>query len=1405
MYNPITTYRFQFHKAFSFDAFEKIIPYLKKLGVSTVYASPIFEAVPGSTHGYDGLHPHCINPEIGSEEQLRQLSERLKVEGIGWLQDIVPNHMAYDTRNNWLMDVLEKGRQSIYASFFDVGWNSTVYEGRIMVPFLGAELEQVIANNELQVAYVNNKLVLQYYESAYPLNPRSYATILEQGEKQLEAMQQLLAQMQAIKETEDAKAYSQGWDEWLLQLASLYKNETVKNHLDDCIKQVNSDASLIHKIVDEQHYRLCHWQETDKQINYRRFFTVNGLICLDIQDENVFEAYHQLINALSRDGVFQGLRIDHIDGLYDPTQYLERLRKMAGEESFIVVEKILAPEETLPEYWPVEGNTGYDFLAMVNNLLTNKEAEPQFTQFYQGLVKEQRTVSQQIRDKKSYILYEHMGGELENLYRLFTESDLVEMEAVNAIPPEMMKKAIGAFLIHCPVYRYYAHSMPLVEEAPLVQHICDRIRQTEPGLEPAIDLLEDVLLRKPHTADEGYRLRAVHFYKRCMQFSGPLMAKGVEDTLMYSYNRFIAHNEVGDAPEAFGYSIEVFHEKMKQRQQQSSLSLNATSTHDTKRGEDARARLNVLTDIPERWLNAVEEWFRMNKKLKQNGMPDANDEYFIYQTLIATFPINEEEEKDYPQRLRAYLEKALRETKQHSNWTTPNEAYEKATADFAVALLNKEKPFWKSFQPLLQQVHEAGIVNSLVQVVLKFTCPGTPDVYQGCELWDLSLVDPDNRRPVDYAKKAQWLDALLEDGRDDIWNILWDNRNDARIKLWLTHTLMQMRKLHTDVFSFGDYVPLTAEGKYRNHVFAFARKYRSNWYIVAVPLHSGQLMEKQNKTLQELDWEDTTIRLPGEVSGEWISALQAETGTPEKGKLKVNTLFRAVPFFIARMEGGVNERGAGILLHITSLPSPFGIGDLGPQAKAFADFLHKSRQKYWQLLPINPTEGGQGHSPYSATSSMAGNTLLISPELLVAEGLLNQEDLHPYYLPQEGKTDYSAAEQVKTALFDKAWSAFKEGKAVGLQSDFQVFCQKEQAWVNDFACYALLKKQNEGKPWYEWPEPYKLRDEKSIKDLQQLHEEELEKNKWLQFIFFRQWHALKQYCNQRNIQLIGDLPFYVSYDSADVWTHRDIFKLDEEGNRLGLAGVPPDSFSADGQLWGMPVFRWDVLKERNYGWWIERLRKNIELFDMVRLDHFRAFADYWEVPAGEETARNGEWVPGPGADFFNVVRAQLGSLPFVAEDLGDINQDVLDLRDEFKLPGMKILQFAFGDDNGTSDYLPHNYSQNFIVYTGTHDNNTTRGWYRQEASEQVRKNMVEYVGRDLGEDDIPGLLCRMAYASVANTAIIPLQDVLGLDEIARMNTPASGENNWGWRLLPGQITRTTADTLRRWTRIYNRR
>ncbi|GAA4310015.1 hypothetical protein GCM10023149_04570 [Mucilaginibacter gynuensis] len=1403
MFNPVATYRIQFHKGFTFNDLERIIPYLQKLGISTLYASPVFEATPGSTHGYDIVNPHRISPEIGTLKQLRALSKKLKAAGINWLQDIVPNHMAFHPNNAWLNDVLERGAMSAYANFFDMAGTSALFEGKIMVPFLGSSLADVIKKGDLQLAVANGRLSLSYFDSAYPLNPASYLSVLKAKRDKPDAIKQLIAIIeQVVKETEPG-TYNQLWDEALSQLSAAHNDGSVTDYLDDSIQTINKDKPKLRKLADEQLYRLCSWAETDHTINFRRFFTVNGLICLNIQDEKVFEHYHQFIKSLLNEGVFQGLRVDHIDGLYDPTAYLNKLRQLVGPDVYIVIEKILEDGEQMPVNWPVQGTTGYEYLADVNNLFTNKDNEKIFSTYYDKLVGTNVPVQQQIWEKKAYILNHHMAGELDNLTRYFFDLKLAEGKELQGVPPELMKQAIGAFLVHCPVYRYYGNGFPLSKkEAKAVEAVLKQSVAHHPNLSPGIEVLKFVLLQKPTEGNAIFNNNVSQFYRRCMQLSGPLMAKGVEDTLMYTYNRFTGHNEVGDAPDAFGKLVKAFHETMEMGQRQWPLSLNSTSTHDTKRGEDVRARLNVLTDMADEWIAKVQEWQQINAGLKQNNAPDANDEYLIYQTLTGAYPMPGENSDDFTGRLVEYLEKALREAKQHSDWAKPDTAYEKATKNFAAALLNKDGAFWKSFEPFHKKVSDLGIINSLAQVLLKFTSPGVPDVYQGCERWDLSLVDPDNRRPVDYDLNKELLDDLQSTAHTGLPAQLWHQRYNAQIKLWLTQVLLKERKANPEHFAKASYIPLKVKGKYNKNILAFARRYQQQWYVVAAPLHIAELCKEQQKEIPQIDWANTRVVLPYDAPSNFEDLLTAAAGQTE-GALAVKEIFTTLPLAILKLKQPANNRGAGILMSVTSLPSDFGVGDIGSTAKQFANFLSSAGQKYWQLLPVTPTGADNGYSPYSSFSGMAGNTLLISPEWLADVGLLSVKELDKYRLPSTSKVDYKKAEQLKTSLFHTAWSNFKTMGITALQQEFTDFCKKEAVWLDDFALYVELKQSYGGDTWNKWPEEYAGRDAKALKRFSRNHADNIDRHKWLQFLFFKQWHELKDHCAHLGISLFGDLPFYVSYDSADVWANPELFSLDEAGNMKMVAGVPPDYFNADGQLWGMPVFRWDKLKDQHYAWWVQRIRKNMELYDLLRLDHFRAFAAYWEVPATEQTAINGKWQPSPGSDFFHILKQQLGDLSFIAEDLGDIDDTVYQLRDEFDMPGMKVLQFAFGDNIAASPYIPHNYTSNFVVYTGTHDNNTTPGWYRKDAGKTAKKQLSQYVNFKVNKKNVHEALIRLAYSSVAKIAIVPIQDVLGLDETARMNVPASVTNNWQWRLQPGLLNKQEKK-LYDWAKLFNR-
>lgn len=497
-----------------------------------------------------------------------------------------------------------------------------------------------------------------------------------------------------------------------------------------------------------------------------------------------------------------------------------------------------------------------------------------------------------------------------------------------------------------------------------------------------------------------------------------------------------------------------------------------------------------------------------------------------------------------------------------------------------------------------------------------------------------------------------------------------------------------------------------------------------------------------------------------------------------------------------------SRRGSGVLLHITSLPSPFGIGDLGPGARAFVDFLVDAGQQMWQVLPLTITDPAFGNSPYSSISAFAGNKVLISPDLLIEDGLLARNDLDPVpFFPSE-RCDFSLAIPYKNRLLELAYRNFRE-KGREMES-FESFCSKNGFWLDDFALFVVIKKNVAEGDWTNWSEDLRDRTTESLDEIRNKYNEQVEKEKFWQYLFFEQWHRLKAYCREKGVLLFGDLAIYVNFESADVWANPGIFKLDERKRPLFVSGVPPDYFSSTGQLWGNPVYRWDVLRESGYQRWIERVAHHLDLFDILRNDHFRGLVACWEVPAGEKTAINGVWCEVPAKDFFESLSRHFKSLPLVAEDLGLITPDVRDVMNYFGFPGMKVLLFAFSKDNPRHPYLPHNYERNFVVYTGTHDNNTVRGWFECDASPDEQSRFFRYLGREVALEEVHWEFIRLAMMSVANQVIIPMQDILGLGGDTRMNTPSVRRGNWEWRLLPDQISRPIAEMLFEMTVTYGR-
>jgi len=498
----------------------------------------------------------------------------------------------------------------------------------------------------------------------------------------------------------------------------------------------------------------------------------------------------------------------------------------------------------------------------------------------------------------------------------------------------------------------------------------------------------------------------------------------------------------------------------------------------------------------------------------------------------------------------------------------------------------------------------------------------------------------------------------------------------------------------------------------------------------------------------------------------------------------------------------LRQRRCGVLLHITSLPSPYGIGDLGDRARRFVDFLSASGQSYWQILPLNPTSTVYGNSPYSSFSAFAGNPLLISPEQLEKEDLIPEEQREDIPAFATDSVDYEAVTALKERVIDGLFELKKDDLVH--DPEFTAFLRENDHWIDDYALFVALKDHFNGSLWVEWPEDVRHRREGALDHYRDTLSERILKEQFVQFLFFRQWLDLRRYCNDRHIQLIGDIPIYVNYDSADVWAHPDIFKLDHEKKPMFVAGVPPDYFSATGQLWGNPLYDWDVLRGQGYAWWIKRFEHNLKMFDVFRIDHFRGLVSYWEVAAGEDTAINGKWVEAPVEDFFRTLFRHFPYLPVIAEDLGLITPDVREAIHLLGLPGMKLLIFAFGDNLPVHPYAPHNYVRNCVVYTGTHDNNTIRGWFRHEAGTDEKKRLFEYVGRELKEDEVSWAMIRLLYMSVANVVIIPLQDILNLNEKARMNFPSVAHNNWKWRVDPESLTSELTQKMYNIARIYGR-
>ena len=855
---PVSTYRIQLHSDFTLEDLGEILEYLHELEISTIYASPVFKARQGSTHGYDVLDPYTINPEIGNLEQFRKIIEILKQKHMNWLQDIVPNHMAFDGGNPWLRDIFELGPESEHYRYFDINWKES---GKLMAPFLGASLEEVLENKELQIKFHEDGFSWNYYSHNYPLSAQSYPSILESaGERNW------------LGKFGNFSGNDIQWEDLKTGFfREVRGNMGLRDQIKSALEEINSSSDRIKAILDLQFFRPVHWKKTEEEINYRRFFTINDLICLRAEDQKVLESYHYYVKELCEQGLISGLRIDHIDGLFNPAGYLRELRKFIDPELYIVVEKIQEAEEEVPADWPTQGSTGYDFLAQVNQLFTMKASDAEFSRAYGEIAPEFSDYSALVFKKKLFVLKEKMGGELDNLVNQLQTNDLLPEEGKDTGAD--YKEALAVFLASFPVYRIYPEAFPLSSaEKRILQTTYDTAVKNSGDREKELEYLRSLFLGEA----EKDREKMLEFLRRSQQFTGPLAAKGVEDTAFYIYNRLISHNEVGDSPGIFGINAESFHEKMQQRQAGFPLSLNATATHDTKRGEDARMRINVLSELPGEWFEKVKEWQQLNASLKKKpGVPDANEEYFIYQSILGSFPFEKEEVREFIPRLKEYLQKALREAKLHTSWAEPDEYYETAVLDFAQAI-PEQKEFLNSFKAFREKVAYYGAIKSLGQTLIKVTAPGIPDVYQGTEFWDLSFVDPDNRRPVDYNSRKT---ILTEFKHFEVYNLknnlkeLKANYQDGKIKMYLLYKALELRKAYQDLFIKGEYIPLKITGENAEKMIAFARNLNNKWAVVIVPIFVTTIFEPEDFKPIEGAFSSIRISLPDNAPEKWKSCI----------------------------------------------------------------------------------------------------------------------------------------------------------------------------------------------------------------------------------------------------------------------------------------------------------------------------------------------------------------------------------------------------------------------------------------------------------------------------------------------------------------------------------------------------
>ncbi|MBP2308792.1 malto-oligosyltrehalose synthase [Azospirillum melinis] len=879
---PRATYRVQLNGEFGFDRTAAIADYIARLGVSHLYASPYMKARPGSTHGYDIVNHNELNPEVGDQNDFRDLVEALKRNGLGQILDFVPNHMGVGgSDNEWWLNVLEWGPESPYAGYFDIEWESDYryLQGKVLVPFLGDQYGAVLVSGGLDLRFdpeTGSFAVWAYESHKLPVRPQDYGTILGSDHPDLERIGDAFAHLAYARPHQIARAG--------VQKAELATLVATRPDVADAIAQrlsvfrgyqgeIDSWGHL-HELIGRQNWRVAYFKVAADDINYRRFFNINELAGLRMDEPELFDVAHRMVLGMVADGTLDGIRIDHIDGLIDPKGYCERLVAASSKPFYLVVEKILARHERLREDWPIDGTTGYEYANLMGGLFVDPKAEEAFTRLYGDFIGRRDNFEEVVRQCKIRIMESEMASELNVLSRKaarIARSNPATADFTANILHQALKETIARF----PVYRTYVDGgVPSDLDRRDIDWAISQARRVEQGPDGSVyDFLQRLLTTDLVAAPKsGYSHRQVtRFAMRFQQYSGPVMAKGLEDTAFYRYNRLVALNEVGGHPDHFGVSVSAFHRANQDRARNWPGNMLASTTHDTKRGEDTRARLYALSEMPEEWERQVQTWSRLLRArrgdVEGTAPPDRNDEYLFYQLLLGAWPaeltgasvdrIEQPAMTAFAERIVGAMTKSMREAKVHSTWAAPNEAYEGAVVSFIHDALDvtRRNAFLEVFLPFQASLARIGMVNGLAQALLKLTSPGVPDIYQGCELWNLSLVDPDNRLPVDYDARRELLEEVEGVVEHGAVAGLLERWTDGAVKLAVTRQALAVRGEMPEVFSAGEYLPLEATGERADHVVAYARRNGDETVVVAVPRLVGQLGENP-------DWGNTAIPLP---------------------------------------------------------------------------------------------------------------------------------------------------------------------------------------------------------------------------------------------------------------------------------------------------------------------------------------------------------------------------------------------------------------------------------------------------------------------------------------------------------------------------------------------------------------